>query len=150
MLRAMDVIGEPNKPIELHSLEIDDSGSVCRRSPNFPLTFSFTWRDCDFKGSVNQTETCMTLELSLNLGEVPYTAQDAARRGKWTAVISQVNDPEGGLLKIMRNGAAVLKKSIDLPAMNGFTPEGFIINTSMMVLSLAPYLDLIAEVSEAA
>ena len=34
--------------------------------------------------------------------------------------------------------------------MNGFTADGFVTNTALMVLSLAPYLDLIAQINDAA
>ena len=53
MLRAIDVIGEPQTPIELNSLEIDNSGAVFQRSPKCPLAFTVTWRDCNFDGVVD-------------------------------------------------------------------------------------------------
>ena len=34
--------------------------------------------------------------------------------------------------------------------MNGFTADGFVANTALMVLSLALYLDLIAQINDAA
>ena len=80
MLRAIDVIGEPKTPIELNSLEIDNSGK-----------------------------------------------------------------PESGSLRITRDSSAVLSKSTNLPELNGFTADGCVTNTSLMVLSLAPYLDLTAK-----
>ena len=147
MLRAIDVIGEPQTPIELHSLEVDNAGTIFQRAPKFPLSFSFTWRECKFDGVVDQKDGQLTLELDLKLGDVPFTAQDATQRGKWSAVISNTEQPESGTLQIMRDSSAVLSKTINLPEMNGFTADGFITNTALMVLSLAPYLDLIAEVN---
>ena len=147
MLRVIDVIGEPKTPIELHSLEVDNSGALSQRPPKFPLNFHFSWRECKFEGLVDRVDGQMTLELSLKLGDVPYTAEDAAQRSKWSAIISNTGNPEDVALKIIRNGSAVLSKTINLPEMNGFTADGFVTNTSLMVLSLAPYLDLIAEIN---
>ena len=92
----------------------------------------------------------MTLELSLKLGDVPFTVEDAAKRGKWVAVTCNSGKPESGSLRITRDSSAVLSKTINLSDMNGFTAAGFVTNTSLMVLSLAPYLDLIAENNGAA
>ncbi|MDP6474677.1 MAG: hypothetical protein QF449_11525 [Alphaproteobacteria bacterium] len=147
MLRAIDAIGEPHTPIELNSLEVDNSGIISQRAPKFPLSFSFIWRECKFEGCVDQKGGRLTLELDLKLGDVPYTAQDSERRGKWSAMISKTEHPESGTLQIIRDSSAVLSKTIDLPEMNGFTADGFVTNTALMVLSLAPYLDLIAEVN---
>ncbi len=145
MLRAVDVIGNPKTPIELHSLEVDSSGAVLRRSPKFPMTFGFTWRKSAFKGVIDQSDGQMTLELSLKLGEVPFTAQNASQRGKWSAAMAHMTDAERGGLKIAGGSSAVLSKRIDLPDSGGLTADGFLVNTSLAVLSLAPYLDLIAE-----
>ena len=80
MLRAIDAIGEPRIPIELNALEVDNSGTLCGRAPKFPLAFHFTRRDCNFGSLVDQVNGQMTLELSLNLGDVPFGAEDAAKR----------------------------------------------------------------------
>ncbi|MBT3171375.1 MAG: hypothetical protein HOM52_03165 [Rhodospirillaceae bacterium] len=149
MLRAIDVIGEPNTPIELNSLEVDQSGALQQREPQYPLTFNFSWRDSNFEGTVDQVDDRLTLELSLKLAELPFTAEDATQRGNWSAIVSDTDAPAGGVLKIMHDSTAVLSKKIDLPELNGFTADGFITNMAMMVLSLAPYLDLLAEHSGA-
>ena len=150
MLRAIDVIGEPKTPIELNSLEVDNTGAVFQRAPKYPLSFHFTWRDCNFEGLVDQVNGQMTLELSLNLGDVPFSAEDAAKRSKWTAIICNTETPESGNLRITRDSSAVLSKTVNLPDMNGFMAGGFVTNTALMVLSLAPYLDLIAQINDAA
>jgi hypothetical protein len=87
----------------------------------------------------------LTLELRLKLADVPFTAENAGERGKWSAIISNSDKPTGGELRIMCDSTAVLTKKIELPEMNGFTADGFITNIAMMVLSLAPYLDLLVE-----
>lgn len=145
MLRAIDVIGEPTTPIELHSLEVDNSGVIMQRKPKFPLNFNFSWRNSAFEGAVNQEDGQLTLELRLKLTTVPFTAEDADQRSKWSAIISNSGNPAAGNLEILRDSTAILSKSIELPEMNGFTADGFVTNISMMVLSLAPYLDLLAE-----
>ncbi len=147
MLRAIDAIGEPQTPIELHSLDVDNTGTIFQREPSFPLSFGFTWRECRFEGRVDQKDGQLLLELDLKLGDVPYTAQDAAQRGKWSAIISNAENPDSGTLHIVHDSSAVLSKTINLPKMDGFTADGFVTNTALMVLSLAPYLDLIAEVN---
>ena len=49
----------------------------------------------------------------------------------------------------MHDSNAVLSKTVDLPEMGDFTADGFVTNIAMMVLSLAPYLDLLVEHSGA-
>ena len=92
----------------------------------------------------------MTLELSLNLGDVPFSAEDATKRSKRTAIICNTKTPESSNLRITRDSSAVLSKTVNLPDMNGFTADGFVTNTALMLLSLAPYLDLIAQINDAA
>ena len=145
MLRAVEVIGQPKTPIELHSLEADSSGAVLRRSPKYPMTFGFTWRSSDFKGAIDQSDGQLTLELSLKLGDVPFTAQNPSQRRQWSSAMSNMTDEDCGGFKIDGGSSAVLSNRIDLPESGGFTADGFVINTSLAVLSLAPYLDLIAE-----
>ena len=145
MLRAIDAIGEPKIPIELHSLEVDEFGAISQRAPNYPLKFGFTWRDSNFEGTVDQVNDRLTLELRLKLADVPFTAENAGQRGKWSAIISNSDKPAGGELRIMRDSTAILSKKIELPELDGFTADGFITNIAMMVLSLAPYLDLLVE-----
>ena len=145
MLRAIDAIGEPTSPIELNSLEIDQSGVICHRPPKFPLTFNFSWRENKFEGAVDQVNGRMTLELRLTLGDVPYAAEVAAARGKWSTVVCKFDTPGGCPSQIVRESSAILLKTIQLPQLNGFTADGFVTNIALMVLSLAPYVDLIAE-----
>ncbi|HJN60935.1 MAG TPA: hypothetical protein QF630_07820 [Alphaproteobacteria bacterium] len=53
-------------------------------------------------------------------------------------MISKTEQPDSGTLQIIRDSSALLSKTINLPEMNGFTADGFITNTALMVLSLAP------------
>jgi len=145
MLRAFDVIGEPSTPIELNSLEIDSSGAISHREPKYPLVFRFSWRDSNFEGTVNQADGHLSLELSLRLAEIPFTAENSDQRGRWSAIISDADTPVGGKLEVLHDSTAVLSKTIDLPEMSDFTAEGFVTNIAMMVLTLAPYLDPLVE-----
>jgi hypothetical protein len=145
MLRAIDVIGESSTLIELNSLEIDSSGAISHREPKYPLVFRFSWRDSNFEGTVNQADGHLSLELSLRLAEIPFTAENSDQRGRWSAIISDAETPVGGKLEVLHDSTAVLSKTIDLPEMSDFTAEGFVTNIPMMALTLAPYLDLLVE-----
>ena len=145
MLRAIDVIGESSTLIELNSLEIDSSGAISHREPKYPLVFRFSWRDSNFEGTVNQADGHLSLELSLRLTEIPFTAENSDQRGRWSAIISDADTPVGGKLEVLHDSTAVLSKTIDLPEMSYFTAEGFVTNIAMMVLTLAPCLDLLVE-----
>lgn len=145
MQRETNQIGEPTTPIELRSVAIDDAGGLARREPEFPINFGFRWRNSEFQAVVRKVKGTLNLELSTGLGRLPFTAEDAHGRGRLLSVITGEADERPGTLKVVRDSTVTLSKDVSLPSSGSLTAHGLVANLAVAVLTLAPYLDLLAE-----
>ena len=143
MDKPLDRIDHPQPPIEMHSIAIDEHGNLRSREPDFPLKFRFRWRDSAFEGEVGQNDSGLYLELRTELGALPYTAENDAGRANFVTVTS--SDQDYGTLRIVQNQTIVFEKEVELPRSGGLTATTLVTHIAILVLSAAPYLDLLAE-----
>ena len=126
---------------------IDAYGQLMCRAKNAPLNFNFAWHGMDFDGTLEAIEGGMRMSLQSNLAALPYSAEDAKARGDLLAVVDTLDGHTEGLLKVVKGQTIVLENEIPMPR----TPTGSIssvmTNLALLVLNAAPYLDLIAEIS---
>ncbi len=134
-----------NRADSARLLLIDAYGDLLRRAMNAPLTFSFTWHGRDFIGALEAIDGGMRLSLQSDLATVPYSAEDPVVRGDLFAVVDSLDGHTEGTLKVVQGQKIMLENQIPMPR----TPDGMISsvvsNLAMLVLHVAPYLDLIAE-----
>ncbi len=145
MVKPLDRIDSPQPPIEMHSMAIDERGNLTSREPDFPLRFQFRWRDTAFEGEVGQNESGLYLELRTQLGALPYTAENDAGRANFMTVISADQKQDYGTLRIVQDQTIVFEKDVELPRSGGLTATALVTQIAILVLSAAPYLDLLAE-----
>lgn len=145
MQRAIDQISDPALPIELRSVSVNEAGGLARRERQLPLAFEFSWRDTEFQGVVRESDGAVLLELSIGIGRLPFTAEDASGRNRLLAVITNETDSRPGSLKVVRDSTVMLSKEVALPSSEALTANGLVTNIAVAVLTLAPYLDLLTE-----
>lgn len=142
-------IGDPSLPIELHSVRVGDGGTLAAREPKFPLTFRFGWRNSEFEGEIGRGDDGLYLRLCAAVANVPYTAENASGRSRLLGVVTSPAESGIGTLRLMDDQSVVLSKEVALPLKEGLTASGLVTQISVIVLALAPYLDLLAELRAA-
>ncbi len=120
-------------------------GELLRRVVKSPLNFSFNWRGADFTGTFDAHQDGIALTLHSDLAALPYSAEDADQRDELLAVVDAFRGDAVGKLKVASGQKIVLESSIDLSDTGQGTVGNIIAGLTIMVLRLAPYLDLLAE-----
>lgn len=116
-----------------------------RRVADKPLRFSFTWRETEFRATVEAGEDGLRLTLQNDLAPLPYSAEDKGRRDNLLAVVDTLNGDSTGKLKVVRGRDIVLEAGIELPQESGNTVNNIISTLTVLVLRAAPHLDFLAE-----
>jgi len=141
---VLENMGDQNGAIGVHSMKVDENGALASREANFPLNFTFKWRESDFEGSVNKLADGFNLVLGTTLTQVPYSAEDAERR---TALIAEVGDEnqDSPRLEIENGNRLVFSRQIELAENGGMSADNLVTNLAIIVLTAAPRLDAMAE-----
>lgn len=116
-----------------------------RRVADSPLRFSFTWRETEFRATVEAGEDGLRLTLQNDLAPLPYSAEDKSRRGNLLAIVDTRDGDSAGKLRVVRGRDIVLEAGIELPQECGNTVNNIISTLTILVLRAAPHLDLLAE-----
>ena len=149
MATVVDHFGDTDKPIALHSLEIGAAGELALREPQFPLSFAFHWRKSEFQAEIGRGQSGLYLRLCASVAKVPFTAENPSERSRLLAIVTSPAETGSGKLEIENDHSVALCKKVDLPAGEGLTATGLVTYMSVVVLSPAPYLDLVAELDAA-
>ena len=128
---------------------VDAYSELMRRASNAPLNFNFAWHGMNFGGTLEAIEGGMRLSLQSNLAALPYSAEDAKARGDLLAVVDTLDGRTEGLLKVVKGNTIVLENEIPMPRTPTGSISSVVTNLALLVLNAAPYLDLIAEFSNA-
>ena len=121
--------------------------ALLRRAMRAPLRFTFSWRGIDFTGTFETLEKGMRLSLQVDLGSLPFSAEDARVRGGLLAIVDAYGDCSSGTLKVVSGQTIVLENAIDLPRSVGGAASNIVTSLTLLVLNTAPFLDLLAEPS---
>lgn len=122
-------------------------GALLRRAMRAPLRFTFSWRGIDFTGTFETLEKRIRLSLQVDLGSLPFSAEDARVRGGLLAIVDAYGDGSSGTLKVVSGQTIVLENAIDLPRSVGGGASNIVTSLTLLVLNTAPFLDLLAEPS---
>ncbi len=120
-------------------------GELLRRVVKSPLNFAFNWRGVDFTGTFDAHHDGIGLTLHSDLAALPYSAENAGQRGEMLAVVDAFRDDAMGKLKVVSGQKIVIESGVDLSDSGDGTVGNIITGLTIMVLRLAPYLDLLAE-----
>jgi len=130
-------------------LESGAYGELMRRAQRQALSFSFVWRGTDFRGTVESIGEGMRLSLRSDIAAIPYSAENPAARGGLLAVVDTYDGGSEAKLTVVQGRMVMLEHEISLPKSHGDTMTNLVTQLTMLVLNTAPYLDLIAEFTEA-
>lgn len=120
-------------------------GELLRRVVKSPLNFGFNWRGVDFTGTFDAHQDGIGLTLHSDLAALPYSAEDADQRDALLAVVDAFRGDAVGKLKVASGQKIVIESGIDLSDTSAGTVGDIIAGLTIMVLRVAPYLDLLAE-----
>ncbi len=142
--------GDPVDAGRLSGFDIETAalgayGELLRRVVHAPLSFTFSWRNIDFTGSFEGRDDGIRLVLDSNLANIPYTGEDAATRHNLLAVVDASRDERAGKLRVIDGRKIVFKSEIEMPTDPVGTVDSIVATLTVLVLRVAPYLDLLAE-----
>ncbi len=120
-------------------------GVLLRRVVASALNFTFTWRGVDFTGRFDAREGGIRLTLRGTLTELPYSAEDAEARKVLLAVADTCDGGDVAKFRVECGQKIIIEDSVSLTETDGDTVASIVTDLTMLVLRLAPCLDLLAE-----
>jgi|APSaa5957512535_1039671.scaffolds.fasta_scaffold279014_1 hypothetical protein len=120
---------------------LDDAGSVMADvSANLPIAFRFKWHDLTIFCQIIERDSRVMLELATDLGPVPYTIENKARRGYLNELRNpMINLPIGEFIVTDRRRFRH-RIARDLPA--PITGGSIVTTVVQCLLSARPYYEL--------
>ncbi len=134
----------PELRMSVGSVRVREDGTLATRPLPLPVRFSFAWRDAAFIGTVKEADGHLLLGLETDIGALPFTAEDSARRRHLLSVIADAKSGPWGQIDVIDGRIAVVTR--DLPVAEGpqVSVKALITSVAVAVLSAAPCLDFLA------
>ena len=133
------------KGLQIDSASHGAYGVLRQRLAESALNFTFNWRGVDFSGRFETREDGVRLTLHSDVASLPYSAEDPDGREGMLAVVDTFRDENSGTLKVVCGRKIVIEDVIELAEMAGNTATNIVTSRTVLVLRLAPCLDLLAE-----
>jgi hypothetical protein len=105
--------GDSQLPIDIHSLAIDDVGTVVGASKH-SFAFKFTYHRIPFTAQYRKEQDRAQIELVGDVGPMPFTAESAAARHSLQAIVAAGNQHLGETFRLNK-GRIELVGSVPLP-----------------------------------
>ena len=118
---------------------------LMRRMVAEPRRFTFKWRGVDFSARLDGYNGGLRLTLHSDLAALPYSAEDAGERANLLAVVDAHGTGREGRFRVVCGQKIVIEDAIDLTQTIDSTANSIITSLTILVLRLAPFLDLLAE-----
>ena len=134
-----------SKGLQIDSAAHGSYGVLRQRLAESSLNFTFNWRGVDFSGRFEAREGGVRLTLHSDVASLPYSAEDPDGREGMLAVVDTFRDDNSGTLKVVCGRKIVIEDVIELAGMAGNTATNIVTSLTVLVLRLAPCLDLLAE-----
>ncbi|MFC4351177.1 hypothetical protein ACFOW6_06420 [Fodinicurvata halophila] len=139
---ALEISRDEELPLQLHHVELSESGEIRRRRKGADLTFSFVHRGMPFACECKTTDDPV-LKIVGELGKLPFTAESAKAR----RFLKHLAIATGGLSKghfaIIDDQDVRLLAEVVPP--QGLTPVSIIAALSAVLLEFKPFFDLAEE-----
>ena len=118
---------------------------LLRRTVAEPRKFTFKWRGVDFSARLDGHNGGLRLTLHSDLAALPYSAEDAGERANLLAVVDAFGNGGVSKFRVICGQKIIIEDSINLTQTIDSTMNSIITNLTILVLRLAPCLDLLAE-----
>ena len=118
---------------------------LLRRVAASPQSFNFDWRGVKFMARLDGHDGGLRLTLHSDLTALPYSAENAGERKELLAVVDAIGTDRESKFRVVCGQKIVIEDSIDLTQTVGSTVNSIVTSLTILVLRLAPYLDLLAE-----
>ncbi len=118
---------------------------LMRRAIAEPRRFTFKWRGVNFSARLDGHDGGLRLTLHSDLAALPYSAEDAGERADLLAVVDAFGNGRESKFRVVCGQKIVIEDSIDLTQTIDSTVNSIITSLTILVLRLAPCLDLLAE-----
>lgn len=139
---ALEISREVELPLQLHHVELSESGEVRRRRKGAELTFSFIYRGMPFACEC-QTTDAPKLKIVGELGKLPFTAESSKGRRFLKHLATATSDLSKGHFAIIGDQDVRLLAEVAPP--RGLTPVSIIAALSAVLLEFKPFFELAEE-----
>lgn len=135
------VLGRQVLPLDIHAIAADAEGHLLKVTWDGPVRFRFDY-DGWLVEAVLIEDATTRLELSADLGAMPFTAEARSERASLQAVVDAGNGHLGGLFLVTRDRRIRLSLAgvVDGP----LTAVGLVATVARLLLPATPYLELLA------
>lgn len=140
---ALEISREEELPLQLHHVELSESGEVRRRRKDADLTFSFIHRGMPFACECTTTEE-PELKIVGELGKLPFTAESTKGRHFLKHLAVATNNLPKGRFAILDNQDVRLLAEVVPP--QGLTPVSLIAALTAVLLQFKPFFELAEDV----
>lgn len=140
---ALEISREVELPLQLHHVELSESGEIRRRRKGADLTFSFIYRGMPFACECKTTDGAK-MKIVGELGKLPFTAESSeGRRFLKHLAIATSNLSKGNFAII---GDQDVRLLAEVAPPRGLTPVSIIAALSAVLLEFKPFFELAEEV----
>lgn len=143
-LKPLPLLNAQSIPPDEPNFRVRSDGSLEIGKPGGQIEFSFTFMGRKFEANTRPTGAGMVLQLSAEIGPVPYSAEGGGIRSAVFAVIDASQLMDGARLVIGQQhrwiyciGKAMLK--------NGWTRNDVICASARLAVTAKPYLQMLAD-----
>lgn len=135
------VIGNQVLPLDIHAVAADANGNLLEVTWEGPVRFQFDHMGWLVEARLNETDAAR-LDLSADLGPLPFTAEARAERADLQAIVDAANAHLGRVLEVTaeRRIRLVSGGSVALP----LTAVSLIAAVARLLAPVTPYLELLA------
>ncbi|HVZ01960.1 MAG TPA: hypothetical protein VHA35_20815 [Dongiaceae bacterium] len=143
-LKPLPLLNAQSIPPDEPRLRVKSDGSLEIGKPGGQIEFGFRFMGRRFEANTRPTAGGMVLQLSAEIGPVPYSAEGSGLRSSVFAVIDASQTMEGARLVISQHrwiyciGKAILRE--------GWTQDDAISASVRLALTVKPYLQLLSEI----
>lgn len=135
-------IGEMQLPLDISSIVHAQGGQL--GTPVHPeFTFRFRYRDVTYTIRCKSVAETARARVSATLGTLPFSAESAQGRQFLTQIVRGLTEHFGPIVTLSRGGI-LLDTELQVPG--PITAVGLIAELTRFLLTLKPYLDLMAMV----
>lgn len=137
---TVKLVGEQMLPLQVGTLEVDDSGNLRNRDDRADVACSFRYRSVAFEVSIRPHEDG-AVRILATLGRLPFTAESRQNRQAVMQVLKRAGNPPRGRIALEQGNRIIFNAETNAPS--PYTPVNILATITAIVLGLKPHLELL-------